>query len=113
MDLDTFIAWSEFAGNLIAAASGLGIVAAIVFAVRSYWDRRRWRMLAMLVEEWAATDFRAGDELSVRQWQTFAANWLAEAQFSPAEGTKYLDFAVLFAQARTDYVLEGNLRGED
>jgi hypothetical protein len=110
VDLETFLRWSELAGNLVAAASGLGIVAAIVFAVRSYWDRRRWRILATLVEEWADTDFRAGDELSDRQWKAFTANWLAEAQFSPAESTKCLELAVLFAQARTDFVLERSVR---
>lgn len=112
MDLDTLLQWSEFAGNIIAAASGVGVIAAIVYAARAFWDRRRWRTLASLVEEWAVNDFRAGDDLPDEQWRTFVANWLAEAEFTPSESIKYLEFAVLFAKARTDFVLESTKREE-
>jgi len=106
VDLDTLLHWSEFAGNLIVAASSLGIVAAIVYAARSLWDRRRWRTFATLVEDWAEKDFRAGDDLPGDQWRVFAANWLAEAEFTPSECIKYLELAVLYAKARADFVLE-------
>ncbi len=106
MDLETVLQWSEVAGNVIAVASSLGVVAAIVYAARAFWDRRRWRTLASLVEEWAEKDFRVDLDLPDDQWRMFTASWLAESEFSPSESIKYLEFAVLFARARTDFVLQ-------
>ena len=105
MSVEALLQWSQLAGSVIAAASGLGIVAGILYIARSYWQRRRWRTLATLVEDWAQRDFRAGEESSEEQWRVLTANWLTEAEFSATESVKLLDFAVLFAKGRTDFVL--------
>jgi hypothetical protein len=105
MSVETLFQWSQLAGSVIAAASGLGIVAGILYIARAYWQRRRWRTLATLVEDWAQRDFRAGGELPEEHWRMLAANWLTEAEFSATESIKLLEFAVLYAKGRTDFVL--------
>lgn len=111
MDVETLLQWSELAGNLIAAASSLGVIAAIIYAARSFWDRRRWRTLANLVEDWAEKDFQADEDLPEIRWKLLTASWLAEAEFTPSEGVKYLDFAVLYAKARTGLTLQRMAKG--
>ena len=105
MTVETLLQWSQLAGSAIAAASGLGIVAGILYIARTYWQRRRWRTLATLVEDWAQRDFRAGGELTEEEWRMLMANWLTEAEFSATESMKLLDFAVLFARQRTDFIV--------
>ncbi len=105
MSVEALLQWSQLAGSVIVAASGLGIVAGILYIARTYWQRRRWRTLATLVDDWAQRDFRAGEDLPEEHWRMLAANWLTEAEFSASESMKLLDFAVLFAKGRTDFVL--------
>ena len=85
--------------------------AAILYAARSFWDRRRWRTLANLVEDWAEKDFGADEDLPEIRWRLLTASWLAEAEFTPNEGVKYLDFAVLYAKARTGLTLDRMAKG--
>ena len=61
--------------------------------------------MATLVEDWAQRDFRAGEELPEEHRRVLTANWLTEAEFLASESMKLLDFAVLFAKGRTDFVL--------
>lgn len=104
--MESLLWWGKFAGAVIAALVSLGVVAAIGYFAKALWDRRRWRVFAGLVEDWARTDFRALDDLPPDRWKTYVANWLIEAEFTPSEVIRYLDLAVLFARARQENVLK-------
>jgi hypothetical protein len=110
----TVVQWSEVAQNLIGAAGGLGVIAALFYAARFWWDRRRWSVFARLIEQWArddvtgiAEDLSAGEDRHEFQW--LVANWMNEAKFSPRESTELMEAAITFGRSRVMFAIRPQL----
>lgn len=93
----------------IALGASLGVFAAIGASVRWYWNRTRWRHFEDTIRTWASGEAFSLD-LSQDEWRSLVAIKMWEAEFSPAEVLRFIEFAVIFAKGSASLEFQGRIK---
>lgn len=87
----------------VGIAASLGFVAAFAAFFRRVLNRHRWRVFSSLVDRWARTEVTAVKP-DADLLEAYLTVWLFEAGYTPQESMKLMDFAVLTAVAKVDFI---------
>jgi len=94
LDIETLVQWAEV---VVSGAVTLVLLPVAIYAVRYWWDRRRWHAYEQLIRAWACEEFLP-EELTDQDWRALAALKLSEAGFEPRRTAELMELAVWFAK---------------
>jgi hypothetical protein len=96
VNAELVIAWAKV---ILSGVASVALVPLFLYLARYFWERRRWRAFARLIEAWAQDEW-AVDDLTDEDWKAVAATKLFEAGFEPERLSDLVEPAIWFAKGR-------------